>query len=738
MQRQQPLQRAQASRISVSLSSGRLSRRSHRSRRLFRNRAFQLPHGSAVTRTAEKTETARTGSADAFVGQQVLNVVWLALSQGWERHRGAWEHRQHAESRSAAGFMAEFPPVAPTEPASHVRLQELMEETQVGLDSSLPPNLLPYLRAVGLVELNHLRVMSMMSTLCYGMEKKVNESSMRRLGLDLVTTSIAWEKCLKEATARVAAFQEGVSYGDGMSMNFTVDADLSPEKERKKGPGAKGKHVKHANASQPELDRGHSYSGQTSSPQFVSSSSSRYQIYSSPSPERQPVSRVLSLEYSDADLDVAVVQEPMSPNGRNNISFFGSRGRVQGDDELAGGTSGRGQNISGGTSGSGVVVGSTSSIDVLNQPCAWYVADDTRHDVRYFVIQGSDNLDHWKLNLTFDPVAFEGENLGLKAHRGVYEAACSLYDVFLPLVTDYVASNPQGTVAFTGHSLGGSLGTMLMLMFFHRGVLRAANLAPVHTFGSPAVFCGGEGCSGGCSVNGGEGQMGVLDRLGLPHDAIRNVIMHNDIVPRAFACDYSILADLLKRIHVSFREHTCLHGKRSVMFNTIGQTLIVQPDEKSSYVNGEGYHPLLPEGPQLLALKHSKSRDQLLKFDPVATATITEDELEAAVDAGDGDVCSQRHLRSVSSTEEAYWELMNSPHPLRILGNRAAYGDNGSISRYHNPSNYTKALGGVLKSRIGRETILDRVGILNLRRQRGDINYRPCLDPECRNSTIPL
>ena len=210
-------------------------------------------------------------------------------------------------------------------------------------------------------------------------------------------------------------------------------------------------------------------------------------------------------------------------------------------------------------------------------------------------------------------------------------------------------------------------------------------------------------------------------------------------MPRAFACDYSILADLLKRIHVSFREHTCLHGKRSVMFNTIGQTLIVQPDEKSSYVNGEGYHPLLPEGPQLLALKHSTSRDQLLKCDDtVATTTVVEDDLDAEVGADDGKGDKERHFRSVSSTEEAYWELMNSPHPLRILGNRAAYGDNGSISRYHNPSNYTKALGGVLKSRIGAEAILDRVGILNLKRQRGDITYRPCLDPECRNETMPL
>ena len=599
----------------------------------------------------------------------------------------------------------------------------------------LPPNLLPYLRAVGIVELNHLRAMSMMSTLCYGMEKKVNEGSMRRLGLELVTSSIAWERCLEAEAARIEEAGASLAFGDGMSMNVSLDEGIRVGEHQQQ-------HQQQQPATHRQLDPGGSYAGMDATN------------------ATQTWKRVLSLEYSDADLDVAVVEEPISPNSRNNISFFGSRGRFsefqqaqedeRGDAAVGAVAGGRGGNRIEATS---TAATTTTTTTLFNQPCAWYVADDHPHDVRYFVIQGSDNVDHWKLNLTFDPVQFESPELGLKAHRGVYEAACSLYDVFLPLVTDYIATNPRGTIAFTGHSLGGSLGTMLMLMFIHRGVLRAANLAPVHTFGSPAVFCGGEGCTGSCSVNGSEGKVGVLQMLGLPHDAIRNVIMHKDIVPRAFACDYSILADFLKRIHVSFREHTCLDGKRSVMFNTIGQTLIVQPHEKSSYVNGEGYHPLLPVGPQLLALKHSKSRDQLLPFDPVATTTIMEDDLfldDEGVDGAEGgiaaDVVSEREkserprrpMRSVSSTEEAYWELMNSPHPLRMLSNRNAYGDNGSISRYHNPSNYTKALGGVLKSRIGSEKVMERVGVLNLRRQSGDIVYRPNLDPKCRNDTCPL
>ena len=45
----------------------------------------------------------------------------------------------------------------------------------------------------------------------------------------------------------------------------------------------------------------------------------------------------------------------------------------------------------------------------------------------------------------------------------------------------------------------------------------------------------------------------------------RAVIMHRDIVPRAFACDYSLVADLLARVGDGFREHGCLqnpHGRQ--------------------------------------------------------------------------------------------------------------------------------------------------------------------------------
>lgn len=52
--------------------------------------------------------------------------------------------------------------------------------------------------------------------------------------------------------------------------------------------------------------------------------------------------------------------------------------------------------------------------DKLHNPTEWYVADDPKSRTRYFIIQGSDSLDHWKVNLTFDPVVFEDPSLGVK------------------------------------------------------------------------------------------------------------------------------------------------------------------------------------------------------------------------------------------------------------------------------------------------------------------------------------
>lgn len=48
----------------------------------------------------------------------------------------------------------------------------------------------------------------------------------------------------------------------------------------------------------------------------------------------------------------------------------------------------------------------------------------------------------------------------------------------------------------------------------------------------------------------------------------------------------------------------------------------------------------------------------------------------------------------VTNAQAALSALMDNPHPFDILGDPAAYGPEGAISRYHNPDNYTASLGG--------------------------------------------
>lgn len=63
-----------------------------------------------------------------------------------------------------------------------------------------------------------------------------------------------------------------------------------------------------------------------------------------------------------------------------------------------------------------------------------------------------------------------------------------------------------------------------------------------------------------------------------------------------------------------------------------------------------------------------------------------------------------------ASAREAAFALMNSPHPLDILADPGAYGDLGAISRYHNPDNYTRALGSVLRHRRAWRRLVANAG----------------------------
>lgn len=58
-------------------------------------------------------------------------------------------------------------------------------------------------------------------------------------------------------------------------------------------------------------------------------------------------------------------------------------------------------------------------------PSAWFVCDDedAATPTRYFVIQGSMTLDHWRINLTIDPTDFDGPSTGVQVHRCAPRAA---------------------------------------------------------------------------------------------------------------------------------------------------------------------------------------------------------------------------------------------------------------------------------------------------------------------------
>ncbi|XP_011042227.1 PREDICTED: uncharacterized protein LOC105137961 [Populus euphratica] len=281
-----------------------------------------------------------------------------------------------------------------------------------------------------------------------------------------------------------------------------------------------------------------------------------------------------------------------------------------------------------------------------SSPCEWFICDDDQ-GTRFFAIQGSETLASWQANLLFEPVLFEG--LDVLVHRGIYEAAKGMYEQMLPEVRAHLKSHGRGaTFRFTGHSLGGSLSLLLNLMLKIRGEVPASSLLPVITFGAPSIMCGGDR---------------LLRKLGLPRSHVQAIMMHRDIVPRAFSCNYpNHVAELLKAVNANFRNHPCLNNQK-LLYAPMGELLILQPDEKFS-----PHHHLLPSGSGLYFLNCPPS------------------------DASD----AEKQLRSAQIV------FLNSPHPLEILRDRSAYGSEGTIQRDHDMNSYFKSVRNVIRQELNR------------------------------------
>ncbi|KAK9831400.1 hypothetical protein WJX81_001243 [Elliptochloris bilobata] len=566
-----------------------------------------------------------------------------------------------------------------------------------------PADIRRYLKATGLIELRYIRKLSSLCAQTYYIKKLTEHSVLRRYKLKLVTTSLECAhvtadvprtpaEAINEADAMAtcplqveAASSEGASPDEGDAA-LTIEAE--PQKTDLAAKDAKG-----------------------------------------PSPADLVAGRLAA-----AASAAAAAAAPLA----NNLSSVAAA--AAGTVPMKAVTS---QLQTAAAAGHSTAVATLATVTAAMQstwdpergkkaaranPTEWYVVDDAATTTRFFIIQGSDTLDHWRVNLTFDPVAFEDPSLGVKVHRGVYETAQVLYRRFLPLVQEHVAASPFAKVVFTGHSLGGSLGTLLMLMFLRRGILPPVALSPSYTFGAPAVFC--EGTEPGmCGLNGQSGPT-LLERLGLPSSAVRNVVMHNDIVPRAFACDYTLVANLLAHVGEGFRGHACLQNPngRKVMYYFLGRVIVLQPDPEVSFVRGEPGHVMLPLGPglytlaepSLLAAAASAAAGQLPAppavpmgaFTPMGANNISPK--PAAVGRRDGAAAPSAASAAANpagadspvavpaalgppapSLLDAVMELLDYPHPLETLREPASYGDEGTISRYHNPDNYTKALGTV-------------------------------------------
>ncbi|KAG1664312.1 hypothetical protein FOA52_005710 [Chlamydomonas sp. UWO 241] len=414
----------------------------------------------------------------------------------------------------------------------------------------------------------------------------------------------------------------------------------------------------------------------------------------------------------------------------------------------------------GGAPPGGDVTSRNNLIEQEEPPAAWFVADDPVDEIRYFILQGSTSLQHWTINLSFEPVVFEDASLGVRVHRGVYEAALRLYDDLVPLVRQHVSGSPFATLAFAGHSLGGSLGTILTLLLVHRGVIPPSRVHSCHTFGAPAVFCTGGG--GGMNHDGvhahnqqqaqqqqaGEGPAGppgqpadahhhrrpgaragspgrgarrgstgsacLLERLGIPESKLVNVMMHRDVVPRAFVCDYNSVAGLLQRWMPSFKDHSSLcdqrrGGHHKHLYNFLGRTAVLKPRDDAEFVRGDNAHAMLPDAPGLYLLAEPPQRQAQAARLPASPAP-ADAGASAGADAappvvpsparagGGGAAAAATALqppRPALTLRAAVLQFMNHPHPLKILSQLESYGTDGAISRYHNPNNYTIGLAGL-------------------------------------------
>eukprot|EP00193_Tetraselmis_chui_P001022 CAMPEP_0177764746 /NCGR_PEP_ID=MMETSP0491_2-20121128/7581_1 /TAXON_ID=63592 /ORGANISM="Tetraselmis chuii, Strain PLY429" /LENGTH=724 /DNA_ID=CAMNT_0019280965 /DNA_START=198 /DNA_END=2368 /DNA_ORIENTATION=+ len=581
----------------------------------------------------------------------VAGVLWHLVD------RNLWARESTQEGKEAVHPSASVEEVPPTQPAE----AELKEKVARAASKEAKEknkkqwmDISTFLQTSGTLETRYLRMLSSLCALTYVMDRLTPRSLYRMHRLELVTSSRACE--LPSESPNAPSAEDVLDMGDCMAADSVSSSCMADwDEERKDEDGAEGGGLPpHLSSLQGSLSNIAPLSGKLAVRKVVWQGGhvSAADIVAKKLGEAASMAASLGGRASEV---VTTARQPFASSVAAQLEHAAAEG-------------GHAREVV--EARRAVAADSAGSC-----PCEWFVCDDPVSSTRYFVIQGSDSLGSWITNVTFDPTPFETPSLGVKVHRGIYRAALALYDRFLPLIQEHLDSSPFATVTFTGHSLGGALATVLLLMYRARGVLDRKNIAPVYTFGSAAVFCstGGVSLHADGAEGDGDATHDMLSKLDLPEGSVRNVVMHRDIVPRAFACDYSLVAPILARFAPPFREHGTLHGPdRGVLYSFVGRMMVLQPGSDLTFTGTEGYHPMMPSGAGLYTMRDPTLRDAL----PAGAACAHSTALSRAVMA-----------------------FMDAPHPLDILADRRAYGHEGQISRYHNPDNYTRALGGVLRSR---------------------------------------
>mmetsp|Transcript_37569 Transcript_37569/g.111035 ORF Transcript_37569/g.111035 Transcript_37569/m.111035 type:complete len:778 (-) Transcript_37569:90-2423(-) len=644
-------------------------------------------------------------------------------------------------------------------------LQQAATRAQEAHTRSPPVDISRFLHPVEVWEMKHVRRLCNLCALTYKLHLVTPEGLRRRHGLSLVASSWAAPAAASTPAASATAYDAAID-SDGMAANVQAEWDVCSDD---RAPGAA-----------PTLESAPSCTYPTAAaiPAAVAASAAagveaEAKAGQQPAPggggETAAAHKAVAVKLAEAAkaaaAAAAAAATPLTSAAGNlyaGLSIGASK-----PDGSAGDAAQPAADHAVQTAAAATAVTTAMAPAAALCPSEWFILDKDADHVRTFVVQGSDSIDHWRLNLTFDPVTFEDDSLGVTVHRGVYEAACQLYHTFLPHVQAHLSSSPFARVAFTGHSIGGSLATLLLLMYIRRGVLTPRAAATVYTFGAPSVFCetggaaceeawgcngdsSGDGgaagstagsgeCGGACGECGGLGQSRLLLQLGLPGHAVRNVMMSRDIVPRAFSCDYSPVSDLLADWGTNFRDHGCLGRRnRKLLYFFVGRSIVIQPDrEWQWFASSEGDHPLLPAGPGMYFVEDFGSRqpesgNSLVSSSSGSSGSSSSSNsidhngsIEHSSGSGrnrssgtggstasgksntsstgghpaastDAQVDGQHPLlepQAAVSAHEAVLALMDCPHPLETLLDRAAYMEKGSISRYHNPDNYCAAIG---------------------------------------------